>query len=191
MSEDCLGFLDHLGIRLEVPVTQFMFQRWKQPEIVWCEVYAVQWMLHQFNFVAFKLLLHKSSRTWLSIILMKNPPAKKFWSFLPDMIKESFQYHFAKLIYPHFWKVSMLIDHPSAIEEGDQHYFAHWLLEIEIRTLTLFNVGSFIFLTFFFLLSNSLGNLSYWSPFVYLHFIFLFNFKVALIRVVLKPLTNW
>ncbi len=31
-SKDCLGFLDHMDIYFEVPATQFIFQRWKQPK---------------------------------------------------------------------------------------------------------------------------------------------------------------
>ncbi len=29
--------------------------------------------------------------------------------------------------YPCFWRTDMLIDHPSAIEKGNQHHFARWL----------------------------------------------------------------
>ncbi len=32
--KDHLGFLDHLDICFKVPVMQFMFQQWKQPEII-------------------------------------------------------------------------------------------------------------------------------------------------------------
>ncbi len=45
------------------------------------------------QFMVFKQLLRRSSRMWLSIVLTKNPPSEKFWSFPLDMIKESFQYH--------------------------------------------------------------------------------------------------
>ncbi len=45
------------------------------------------------------------------------------------MIHALFQYHFVILFtYPCFWEIDILIDHASAIKEGDQHYFAHWLL---------------------------------------------------------------
>ncbi len=71
----------------------------------------------------------KSSCMWPSIVLIKNPPSKKFWLFLPHMIRESFQYHFVILLtYSYFWRLDMLVDHPSAIEEANQHHFAHWLL---------------------------------------------------------------
>ncbi len=92
MSKSHLGFLDHRGIRFIVPAPQFTFQQQKQPEFTWCEVQAVWWILFHFSVVALKPLLHKSSMR-PSIVLMKNPRSKKFWSFLPVMIEESFQYH--------------------------------------------------------------------------------------------------
>ncbi len=97
VSKDCLGFLDYLGICFEVS-TQFMFQQWKEPETTLHEVQPAQWMLHHFSVVVLKPLLHKRSRTQLSIVLIKNPPSMKFWSFPPDMIKESFQYHLVMLL---------------------------------------------------------------------------------------------
>ncbi len=49
--------------------------------------------------------------------LDKNPRSKKFWLFLPDMIKESFQDHFVILLtYLYFWKADMLIDHPWQVK---------------------------------------------------------------------------
>ncbi len=49
-------------------------------------------------------------------------------AFLPDIIKESFQYHLVILLtYPGFWRADMLTNHPMAIKEGDQYYFSHRL----------------------------------------------------------------
>ncbi len=75
----------------EVLATQFTFQRWEQSEITQCKVSGVCWMFHHFNVAVLKPLLLKNSHMRPSFILMENPPSKKFWSFLPDMIKESFQ----------------------------------------------------------------------------------------------------
>ncbi len=77
-----------------------------------CGVYGL--CGRRFNVVAFKPLLHKNSR-----IRMKFPLMKKFCLFLPNMINESFHYHFIILLtYSCFQRADMLIDYPTAIEEG-------------------------------------------------------------------------
>ncbi len=86
-----------------------------------------------------------------SIVPMKNPQLKKFWSFPPDMIKESFQYHLVIfLTYPHFWRAGMLIGHPSAIKEGNLHHFAHWLLLTNLFCPRYATIESCLWLMFHF-----------------------------------------
>ncbi len=112
LYKDRLGFLDQLGIYFKVPAMQFMIQWRGQSEITQYKVWTV-WMLHHFNVVLLTSLLHKSSYVRLSIVLMKSLPSKKFWSFPPDMIKESFHYHLVILLtYPCFRRADML-DRPS------------------------------------------------------------------------------
>ncbi len=73
-SKDHLGFLNHLDICFKFLATQLQH-----------EVRAVHGMPHHFNVVALKPFLHKNRYMWSSIVLLENPPLKKFWSFPPDI----------------------------------------------------------------------------------------------------------
>ncbi len=80
------------------------------PKIIW-----VSWITRA-------SVLKFQPHSWPSIILKKNPASKKFWSFPPDMIKESFQLPSCNTPYllgSVFLEADMLIDHPLAIKEGD------------------------------------------------------------------------
>ncbi len=118
-SKDHLGFLGYLGICFKVPTTQFTFQEWKQLEITWCEVWAIQCILHYFGVVVVKLLMHKSSCMRPSIVSMKNQPSKKFWLIPLNMIKESFQYGFVIfLTYLHFWSDTWVLVVSTRYDRG-------------------------------------------------------------------------
>ncbi len=111
----------------------------------------MKWMLYHFSVVEHMSLLYKSSRMWPSIVLLKNPPSKNFWSFSLNMIKESFQYNFVILLtHLCFWRADMLIDHPSAIKEGDQHHFVHRLWLTNLFGLGLATMEPCLWLTFHF-----------------------------------------
>ncbi len=64
VSKDRLGFLDHLGICLEVLATQFMFQQWKQPKFG--KPFSIE------RLFPFSIFLISHNIIWLNVVWLKN-----------------------------------------------------------------------------------------------------------------------
>ncbi len=119
-----------------------MVQQWKQLEIIWCEselyrgwfITSILWCS---NHSCTRAAVCGPALTWLKIHCQRN--------------SKSFLYHLVLLLtYPYFWRADMLIDHPSAIKEGDQPHFANWLLLMNFFHPEFATIKPCLWLAFYF-----------------------------------------